>query len=195
VTPAEAEAELRALAAQVKPASSGSAVHVEPIENLASRPLATLGVPWLLLVCGAVAAALVGFRRTPRYGAFLAAKAVLSLALLLLATVEFGTSLVITNSGQTNLAAGVASLWLFLAGPGAALYWCWRDQRQRCRSCLHRLAMPVRFGAGARMLLERAGTELVCPRGHGTLFTADGADPARQWDPMDGSWRELFVSK
>ena len=186
VSPAAAESELRTLAAQVAPRSSGSAVKVEPIESLSVRPLTTLGIPWLVLVCATTAAAFLRFRSSPRFAAFLAAKAVLSLTLVLLITVEF-------HRGESNMAAGVASLWLFLAAPGAALYWCWRDQGQRCRSCLHRLAMPVSFGSGARMLLERAGTELICPQGHGTLFTADGADPEPQWDPMDSSWHELFV--
>ena len=184
VSPAEAQAELRELAAQVKPVSRGSLVAVEPVERLSARPLSALGIPWLLLSCGAVAAAMVRFRRAPGFAAFLAAKVVLSLTLMLLATVEFGSSWMTINSGESNLAAGVASLWLFLAGPGAALFWCWRDQRRRCRICLHRLEMPVHFGEGARMLLEHAGTELVCPQGHGSLFTADGADPATHWYPL-----------
>jgi hypothetical protein len=195
VKPSDAQAELRTLAWQVKPTSSGTAVSVEPIENLSSRPLTTLGLPWLVLVCATAALSLLCFRRTPRYAAFLAAKAVLSLTLALLVTVEYGASWMTINSGDTNLAAGMASLWIFLAGPAAALIWCWRDQRQRCRTCLRRLTMLVTFSEGARMLLERAGTELVCPQGHGTLFTPDGADPARQWDPMDSSWRELFAGK
>jgi hypothetical protein len=195
VTLANARAELRSLAARMPPASSGSAVTLEPIQSVPARPLATLGIPWLVMVCGTIAVAMLRFRRSPRYGAFLAAKVVLSLTLVLLAIVEYGSSWMTIHSGQTNLAAGAASLWLFLAGPPAALYWCWRDQRNRCRSCLHRLVMPVSFGEGARTLLERAGTELVCPRGHGTLFTTDGTDPSQQWDPLHGSWRELFVGK
>ncbi len=184
VKPADAQAELRALAAQVKPVSRGSAVVVEPVELLSARPLRVLGLPWLVLVCGAMAAAAARFRRAPGFAAFLAAKIVLTLTLMLLATVEFGSSWMTINSGETNLAAGAASLWLFLAGPGAALFWCWRDQRRRCRTCLHRLELPVHFGEGARMLLEHAGTELVCPQGHGSLFTADGADRASQWYPL-----------
>jgi len=195
VAPADARAELRMLALQVKPVTAGSEVIVEPIDTLSARPLTTLGIPWLVLICGVCTTALVRFRRAPRFAAFLAVKAVLALTLMLLVTVEFGSSWMVINSGETNLGAGVASLWLFLAGPGAVLYWCWRDQGRRCRSCLHRLVMPVHFGEGARILTERAGTELVCPHGHGTLFTSDGADPAEQWDPMDNSWRELFVSK
>jgi hypothetical protein len=194
-TAAQARDELRDLAAQVRPASSGMAVIVEPIGNLSARPFTTLGLPWLALVIGVAAASAVAFRRSPRYAAYLALKSALALTLVLLATVEFGSSWMTINSGETNLGAGVASLWLFLAGPAAALYWCWRDQAVRCRICLHRMAMPVTFGEGARILLERSGTELMCPNGHGTLITGGGADPASQWEPMDGSWRELFVDK
>ncbi len=193
VTPAQAEAELRRLAAQVKPVARGSAVHVEPIGALAARPFSALAVPWAALVLAGALFAFVRFRATPRFAAFLAAKTVLSLSVVLFATVEFGSSWMTINSGDTNLAAGAASLWLFLAGPAAVLYWCWRDQRRRCRACLHRLTMPVSFGYGARILVERSGTELVCPHGHGTLLTTEGADPAAQWDALDSSWRELFV--
>jgi hypothetical protein len=194
-TPAQARNELRELAAQVRPASSGMAVIVEPILSLSARPVTTLGLPWLSLVIGVAVASGIAFRRSPRYAAYLALKSALTLTLVLLATIEFGSSWMTINSGETNLGAGVASLWLFLAGPAAALYWCWRDQSLRCRICLHRLAMPVTFGEGARILLERAGTELMCSNGHGTLITGAGADPASQWEPMDGSWRELFVNK
>jgi hypothetical protein len=194
-SPAQARNELRELAAQVRPVSSGMAVIVEPIVRLSARPFTTLGLPWLALVVGVCVASAAVYRRTPRYAAYLAFKSALALTLVLVATIEFGSSWMTINSGETNLAAGVASLWIFLAGPAAALYWCWRDQAVRCRICLHRLAMPVTFGEGARILLERAGTELMCPNGHGTLITGDGADPASQWEPMDGSWRELFVNK
>jgi len=194
-SPAQARNELRELAAQVRPVSSGTAVIVEPIVRLSARPFTTLGLPWLALVVGVCVASAAVYRRTPRYAAYLAFKSALALTLVLVATIEFGSSWMTINSGETNLAAGVASLWIFLAGPAAALYWCWRDQAVRCRICLHRLVMPVTFGEGARILLERAGTELMCPNGHGTLITGDGADPASQWEPMDGSWRELFVNK
>ncbi len=89
VSPADAEAELRTLAAQIKPASSGSAVKVESIEMLSARPLTTLGIPWLVLMGGALAAAFLRFRSTPRFAAFLVAKVALSLTLVLLATVEY----------------------------------------------------------------------------------------------------------
>ncbi len=193
VSAAAAQAELRDLVGRVKSNARGSAVIVEPIAPIARRPVAALGIPWLVLLCAAAAGAFIRFPDSRRFAAFLAAKCALALTLVLVATVEFGASWMTIHSGTTNLAAGVASLWLFLAGPGAVLWWCWLDQQRRCRTCLRRLAMPVTFGSGARILLERAGTELVCPYGHGTLLTTEGADPSAQWDPMDSSWQELFV--
>lgn len=194
-TAAQAQEELRALAAQVPPVSSGSAAVVEGLAAREARPWSALGIPWLAMVCGSAAAALVRFRRNPRYGLFLAAKIVLALGVVLLAAVEFGSSWMVIRGNDTNLGAGAVSLWLFLAAPAATLYWCWREQRRRCRHCLHRLALPVSFGEGARLLIERSGTELVCPYGHGTLFTSDGVEPAHQWSALDGSWRGLFAGK
>jgi hypothetical protein len=49
------------------------------------------------------------------------------------------------------------------------LRWAMQDQEQRCKHCLHSLAMPARVGRPSRNLLEWNGTELSCKRGHGLL--------------------------
>jgi hypothetical protein len=48
--------------------------------------------------------------------------------------------------------------------------WVLADQRQRCPVCLHWLSNPLEIGSPAHALLEAYGTELICTRGHGSLY-------------------------
>lgn len=59
-----------------------------------------------------------------------------------------------------------------------ALGWTLRDQQQRCRCCLNRLAGPARVGAPSHNLLAWSGLELSCADGHGVLLVPE----------MEGSW-------
>jgi hypothetical protein len=69
------------------------------------------------------------------------------------------------------------------------------DQRRRCRTCLHKLIMPVSTGSWGRTLLGRPRTERICPYGHGTLTIEELQITGRQlpdWQPHDGDiWKEL----
>jgi hypothetical protein len=192
VTPQAAQAELRELIARAGRGTSGAWVTVTPLEAATARPIAALVPAWLLLAAVSALLAFAGPRRGFRRRAFWSAKAVLALTVLLLAGIEFGGRLFDVAPGDGLLAAGALSLWLFVAAPGFALWWSWADQRLRCRVCLARLAMPARMGYGARMLFETSGTELLCPKGHGALFVAGGADPHAEWAPLDATWRDLF---
>jgi len=196
VTPRAAQAELRDLAARAG-GSSGAWVTVTPLETLVSGPIRTLIPLWLIplwlgLVVVSALCALAGRRRGLRYRAFWAAKTALSLTVLPLAGIEFGGYLFGVGPGDTLLAAGALSLWVFLAASGFALWWSWADQRKRCRQCLARLTMPARMGYGARMLFETGGTELLCPKGHGRLLVSEGAVPHAEWAPLDATWRGFF---
>jgi MacB-like periplasmic core domain len=87
------------------------------------------------------------------------------------------------------------SIWLFLPLAIAALSWAVRDQQQRCRTCLRRLELPVEIGRPGSVLLNWAGTEMVCSAGHGVLYLADS--PANSldhdhWSKLDESWESLF---
>lgn len=79
---------------------------------------------------------------------------------------------------------------------GAGLLWLivW-DQRNRCRTCLSRLRMPVGTGSWSHMLLlGRPKTEYICPFGHGTLKVADLQITGREnpdWQPHEDIWTEL----
>jgi hypothetical protein len=192
VTPQAAQAELRGLIARAGRGTSGAWVTVTPLETIVAGPVKTLIPAWLGLVMASALFALAGRRRGFRYRAFWAAKAALSLTVLLFAWIEFGGSLLGVEPGDTLLGAGALSFWLSLAMPGFALWWSWADQRKRCRSCLARLSMPARMGYGARMLFETSGTELLCPKGHGRLLVSEGAVPHAEWAALDASWSDLF---
>ncbi len=87
------------------------------------------------------------------------------------------------------------SIWVFLPLAIAALSWSVRDQQKRCRACLRRLELPVDIGRTGSVLLNWAGTEMVCSQGHGVLYLPDS--PANllerdRWNSMDESWSSLF---
>jgi hypothetical protein len=87
------------------------------------------------------------------------------------------------------------STWLFLLASMSGLAWSIADQRQRCRVCLRRLGMAAHVGCTGCLLLDWAGTELVCVEGHGMLhvpeMVACWQEPYR-WTNLDESWQGLF---
>ena len=88
------------------------------------------------------------------------------------------------------------SIWLLLPLAIVALSWSVHDQQRRCRKCLRRLELPVDIGRAGSVLLNWAGTEMVCPQGHGILYLPDS--PANwmdqgRWSTLDDSWQELFA--
>jgi hypothetical protein len=87
------------------------------------------------------------------------------------------------------------SIWVFLPLAIAALSWSVRDQQKRCRACLRRLELPVDIGRTGSVLLNWAGTEMVCSQGHGVLYLPDSAANLLErdrWNSMDESWSSLF---
>ncbi len=87
------------------------------------------------------------------------------------------------------------SIWVFLPLAIAALSWSVRDQQKRCRTCLRGLELPVDIGRPGSVLLNWAGTEMVCSQGHGVLYLPDS--PANslerdRWSNLDESWSNLF---
>jgi hypothetical protein len=51
-----------------------------------------------------------------------------------------------------------------------SLFWALADQRQRCPVCLRLLSNPTRIGNSAQLVLGSYGAELMCNRGHGSLY-------------------------
>ena len=131
----------------------------------------------------------------PRAAAFFAAKTGLLLAVVLLCGIEFTHATSITMLGGTDAITEPLSTWLFMLGSMGALVWSIADQRRRCRVCLRRLGMAAHVGCPGCLLLNWAGTELVCLEGHGMLHVPEMAacwqEPDR-WTSLDDSWQELF---
>jgi hypothetical protein len=131
----------------------------------------------------------------PRAAAFFAAKTGLLLAVVLLCGIEFTRATSITMLGGTDALTEPLSTWLFMLGSMGVLVWSIADQRRRCRVCLRRLGMAAQVGCPGCLLLDWAGTELVCVEGHGMLHVPEMAacwqEPDR-WTSLDDSWQQLF---
>ena len=87
------------------------------------------------------------------------------------------------------------SIWVFLPLAIATLSWSVRDQQKRCRTCLRRLELPVEIGRAGSVLLNWAGTEMVCSQGHGVLYLPESPANALErdrWNTLDESWSSLF---
>jgi len=82
--------------------------------------------------------------------------------------------------------------WLFLAACTVAAIVVVRDHLGRCPVCLSRLRMPVSLGNWSSVVMDPPGTEYVCPRGHGLLYTPGSGGSDNHWTNLDSSWSELF---
>lgn len=130
----------------------------------------------------------------PRAGAFFLAKTGLLLLAVLLFGIEFLRASSITMLGGADGYMAL-SAWLLVMGSTGVLAWSIADQRQRCRVCLKRLGMAAHVGCTGCLLLDWAGTELVCVEGHGMLhvpeMVACWQEPDK-WTFLDETWQELF---
>jgi hypothetical protein len=163
----------------------------------------------LLLIATACAVTIVllrhlstGIGRLPRspssralWIAFFAGKSALLLALSALTSWTVVHWLAVLIAGSTRPLADEYALWLFLPLAIVVLSWAVRDQQWRCRTCLRRLELPVEIGRTGSVLLNWAGTEMVCPQGHGVLYFPESSSNALdqdRWNKLDDSWQSLF---
>ena len=131
-----------------------------------------------------------------RLGLFFVAKTAMMLLAVLLAGLEFTHAASITMLGGTDLATEPISTWLFLVGSMGALTWSIHDQRRRCRVCVRRLGLCAHVGCPGCLLLNWAGTEMVCIEGHGMLHVPEmisSWNEPERWTVLDESWQELFA--
>ena len=177
-----------------------SSLDVEPIASSVHAVLGSFG--FAAGIAGIVVIASLRMRwprgsaRAPvRCLAFFACKTAFSLLAVLLAGLEFTRAASLNMLAGTGIGAEPLCTWLFLMGSMGVLCWSIADQRRRCRVCLRRLGMPAHVGCPGCLLLDWAGTELVCTEGHGMLHVADLAvcwsEPER-WTSLDDSWQGLF---
>jgi hypothetical protein len=127
---------------------------------------------------------------------FFGLKTGLLLVAVLLAGLEFTHATAITMIGGTDALTEPLSTWLFLIASMGALSWSIYDQRRRCRVCLRRLGLPAHVGCPGCLLLDWAGTEMVCMEGHGMLHVPEMTpswEGAPKWTALDDSWQGLFA--
>jgi hypothetical protein len=196
VTSAEAERDLSATLQKTGLNPWDTLVEVSPLPSRVHAVFGSFGLALALAIVTAMASSRLHFPKwNPRGALFFLAKTALLLAVVLLAGLEFTHAPFITMLGGTDLVTEPLSVWLFLLGCTGVLLWSVRDQRARCRVCLRRLGLPTRVGCPGCLLLDWAGTELVCVEGHGMLHVPEMVscwhEPER-WTSLDDSWQGLF---
>ena len=206
-TPAAMQRDLSDLTESAGYVHPASQLKVETLASQIHRSLTSL--MWFFLLATASAALVVGLRQAShRMGhlpdgarvralwlGFFAVKSSLLVALVAVLAwglVHWSATLA---AGSTYPVADEYSIWLYLPLAIVALSWSVSDQRSRCRTCLRRLELPVEIGRTGSILLNWAGTELVCPDGHGVLYLPNSPENALdedRWSKLDESWESLF---
>ncbi len=195
-----AEAELETILQNADVAPWDSLVDIALVQE---RVRSVFGSFALALALAAVVVILALRVRLPRLtrdnavGALFAlAKSALLLAIVLITGLEFTRAPSITMTGGTDMLTEPLSTWLFLIACMGALTWAIQDQRRRCRVCLRRLGMAAHVGCPGCVLLDWAGTELVCNEGHGMLHIPEMPScwrESEEWTALDESWVDLFA--
>lgn len=195
----DAEHELGAILRQSGRNEWESVVEISPLSKRVHSVFGSFG----LAVAMAIITTIVALQIRPARpvngallrSAFFLMKTALGLTAVLLAGMEFTRASSINMLGGTDALTEPLSSWLFLMGSMGVLFWSMHDQRHRCRICLRRLGLAAHVGCTGCMLLDWAGTELVCMEGHGMLhvpeMVACWQDP-RKWSSLDDSWQSLF---
>ena len=194
VTQAAAEQELHQLLVHARLARPNFLIRATPIADLVYRPAWTYGFDFILSTSAVFFWALFNIVRdrrrgasrkvTRRYWGFFVAKTMLPVLALFLFVFEFGGVTRLGATGGVRPATGPFGVWFYYSVIVVILIWAWRDQPGRCRVCLYRMRLPTRIGVPGQMLLETAGEEVMCPHGHGSVYTSEsvlGSDMSKRW--------------
>jgi hypothetical protein len=197
VVPEEAEHELDSLVREANGGLRGTGfVRIAPVSGRVRSVIGSFGLALALAIVTAAGSSRLRFSRMNLRGSiFFAAKTLLLLTAVFLTGLEFTRAAAINMLGGADLATEPLSTWLFLLGGMGVLLWSVSDQQARCRVCLKRLGLRTRVGCPGCLLLDWAGTELVCVEGHGMLHIPEMVSSWSQpdhWTPLDDSWRALF---
>ena len=190
-TPAAAEVELRQILVDAGIARKGSKVHATPINAAVYRALGTYGG----LLLGALGALLVwaavnlwvGHKSDSlpvRFWLYFAAKAILPLLAIFLFVFEMMGVNRVGVTGGIWWGRELLAMWVLFCAVSILAWWAWRDQKRRCRDCFSLMHRPIRIGIPGQMLLDPAGEEVMCPRGHGSLYTSEsvlGSELSDRW--------------
>ena len=193
VSVASAEDELRRIVRipQISAASVSDRLR-DPLRTYGFGSAVVLALVYVVTLAG-----LLRNRSEWRFWGFLFAKTAMATAAVLLIAIDIGGAGELSISGGNQPSEPVA-FWLWIVGSVLSLWWSITDQKMRCRTCVCGLVMPVRIGAPDRVLFEHESTEMVCPRGHGTLYVEGMTETFRQegrWTKLDESWQDLFAGK
>jgi hypothetical protein len=134
-------------------------------------------------------------RHSWRAGIYLLTKIAAVLAVLLAAWLELLSPFTLNRYGAYGPLLWWASGWLYAMFGVFLAVWAVADQRRRCPVCLRRLTMPVTIGSWSSSILDPVSTELICGRGHGSLYvsgTQTSYSEPERWQALDESWRDLF---
>jgi hypothetical protein len=196
--PDAARKELRQIQTQGGLARRNFETQATPIEELVYRGFRSYAGDLATLLGALLAWASVRFamdrragapaKRAARFWGFFVLKTALPLISLFFAIVELTGVSALGLTGGDPGRGGPFLLWASFASVVVILVWAFRDQPGRCRVCLHRLRQPVRIGVPGQMLLEAAGQEVMCPQGHGSVYTSAsvlGADISDRWMSLD----------
>ena len=189
-----AEKELRQLLVDARLARPNFYVRATPIADLVYRPARSYALD--LLMSTSLILLWAGFnifrdrkygiswRMTGRFWSFFVVKTMLPLVALFLFVFEFGGVTQLGVTGGVRPGSGPLGAWFFYSGIVMILIWAGRDQPGRCRVCLRHMRQPLRIGVPGQILLETAGQEVMCPRGHGSVYTTAsvlGAEMSDRW--------------
>ncbi len=169
-------------------------MRASPIVDLIYRPLWSYGTDFMLALFAILLWAGFHAFRDHRRGAqwqmvrrfwgFFVLKTSVLLACLFGLLFEFAGVARLGVTGGVPLGQGPLRIWVFYSVLMLLLLWAWRDQPGRCRVCLQRMYHPIRIGIPGHVLLETAGQEVMCPSGHGSVFTTVsvmGAELSDRW--------------
>ena len=206
VSPGEAQMELRSILQGAGTPGWASLVEISPLQERVRAVFGSFGLAFMLslvIVAGSLRVQVRRWFRPIGLGdcrgfAFFTLKTGLLLTAVLLYGLEFTRAASINMIGGTDLLTEPLSTWLFLMASMGALTWSIYDQRRRCRVCLRRLGLATQVGCPGCLLLNWAGTELVCIEGHGMLHVPEMVscwNETDRWTALDDSWGELFAKR
>jgi hypothetical protein len=169
-------------------------VKATPIGDLAYRAAWSYGIDFAACLGVFIIWAVFNILRDRRRGAswevtrgfwgFFVLKTLIPVAAFFVLVLEFSGATRLGVTGGIPPGQGPLGVWFHYSGLALLLMWAWRDQPQRCRVCLQRMQNPIRIGIPGQVLLETAGEEVMCPYGHGSVFTSEsvlGADISDRW--------------
>ena len=193
-----ASKELREIQVKGNLARRNFQMQATPIEDLTYRALRSYAGDLGILLSALFVWCVVRFvlerrrgapmKRVARYWGFFALKTGMTLIALVLAVFELTAAHELGVTGGASVRGGPLLAWGYFAFAFVICLWAFRDQPRRCRVCLQRMRQPMRIGVAGQVLLEAAGQEVMCPHGHGSVYTAAsvlGSEMSNRWMGFD----------